>query len=123
MDAAPTAGTGSFAALPVEEPFPGVRRQALSTRRATVSRYTFGPAASFPLHRHPQEQITLIESGSVELTIAGDRVDLGAGDWSVVEPDVEHGITAGAEGAIVFAIVSPPRAAPDEYELASGGGS
>jgi quercetin dioxygenase-like cupin family protein len=111
---------GSFSSLPTEEPFPGVRRHALTTSRATVSRYTFAPEATFPLHSHPQEQITLIEAGSVEMSIAGERVELAAGSWSVVEPEVEHGITAGDQGATVVAIVSPPRDAPDDYELSGG---
>jgi quercetin dioxygenase-like cupin family protein len=117
--AGPGQAVGSFGSLPADQPFPGVRRQALTTRRTTVSRYTFAPAASFPLHSHPQEQITLIEAGSVEMTIAGDRLDLETGDWSVVEPQVEHGITAGAGGATVVAIVSPPRDAANDYELSS----
>jgi quercetin dioxygenase-like cupin family protein len=108
---------GSFSSLPSDEPFPGVSRRALTTARATVSRYTFGPASSFPLHHHPQEQITLIEGGSVEMTVGGERLSLQAGEWAVVEPDVPHGITAGAHGATVVAIVSPPRAAPDDFEL------
>lgn len=110
---------GSFGSLPAEEPFPGIVRHALTTRQATVSRYTFAPRATFPLHSHAQEQITLIEAGSIEMTIAGDRLDLESGGWSVVGPEIEHGITAGADGAIVVAIVSPPRDAPDEYELSS----
>lgn len=117
--AEPGQTVGSFGSLPADEPFPGVRRQALTTRQATVTRYTFAPAASFPLHSHPQEQITLVEAGSVAMTIAGDRLVLETGGWSVVEPEVEHGITAGAGGATVVAIVSPPRDVPDEYELSS----
>lgn len=110
---------GSFASLPADQPFPGVTRHALTTQRATVSRYTFAPGATFPLHSHAQEQITLIEAGSVAMTVAGDRLDLEAGGWSVVEPEIEHGITAGGDGATVVAIVSPPRGAVDEYELSS----
>jgi quercetin dioxygenase-like cupin family protein len=112
---------GSFASLPAEEPFPGVRRQAFTTRQATVTRYTFAPGATFPLHSHPQEQITLIEAGSVEMTIAGEPLEIETGGWSVVEGEIEHGITAGADGATVIAIVSPPRAAVDEYEISSQG--
>jgi quercetin dioxygenase-like cupin family protein len=118
VDAGLGQAAGRFSSLPADEPFPGVSRRALTTDRATVSRYTFQPEAEFPLHSHPQEQITLIEAGSVEMTIGGRSVALAAGSWSVVDPDVPHGITAGAEGATIVAIVSPPRGAPDEYELA-----
>ena len=116
--------TGSFASLPSEEPFPGVRRRALSASQLTLSRYEFEPGASFPLHSHPQEQLTLVEAGSVEMTIAGSPQRLAAGEWSIVAPQVEHGITAGGDGARILAIVSPARAKPEEYRLSgeAGGG-
>jgi quercetin dioxygenase-like cupin family protein len=112
---------GSFDGLPADEPFPGVRRESFTTERATVSRYTFEPGAAFPLHRHPQEQTTLILEGKVEMAIRDERRALRAGDWSVVGPDTEHGITAGAEGARIVAIVAPPRTRSDEYEIRNGG--
>ena len=110
-------GAGSFEGLPDEEPFPGVRRRTFSSRGATVSRYLFEPGASFPLHSHPQEQITLIEEGSIEITVAGESTPLEGGSWSVVSPDVEHGITAGPDGARIVALVVPRRERPDEYSL------
>jgi quercetin dioxygenase-like cupin family protein len=69
------------------------------------------------LHRHPQEQITLIEAGGVEMTV-GDRMEpMSAGDWSVIGPDLEHGLRAGPEGARVVAIVIPRRASADAYTV------
>ena len=114
-------GNGSFGALPAESPFPGVTRQGFTTERATVTRYEFEPGASFPIHSHPQEQITVIAEGAVEMTIGGETQTLGPGDWSVAPGGVEHGITAGPEGASFLAIVSPPRSRSDEYEIAGGG--
>lgn len=102
---------GSFADLPVEEPYEGLRRRTFDSEEATVNEYVFEPGARFPLHRHPQEQITLIEEGEVELTVAGETARLRAGDWSVVGPDVEHGIRAGERGARILAIVVPRRSA------------
>ena len=108
---------GSFGALPGDEVFPGVRRSSFSSERATVASYVFGPGARFPLHSHPQEQITLIEEGEVVMTVDGAERRLVAGDWSVVAPGVEHGIRAGREGARVVAIVMPRRERPDEYTV------
>ena len=108
---------GSFAELAAEEPFPGVRRYAFDTEHATVTRYEFEPGATFPLHRHPQEQITLIEAGDVAFTIGGAVERLGPGGYSVVGADVEHGITAGAAGARFVALVIPARAASDAYTV------
>jgi quercetin dioxygenase-like cupin family protein len=110
---------GSFEQLPADRAYEGVTRRSFSSARATVTSYTFSPGAQFPLHRHPQEQITLIQDGEVEMTV-GDKVDrLSAGEWSVIEPGVEHGITAGPEGAAVVAIVVPPRESADAYTVVS----
>lgn len=120
--AASPAKTGSFADLETEEPFPGVRRKALSTERLTVSRYAFEPGATFPLHSHPQEQLTVVEQGVVAMTIGGSERRLEAGGWSVVDPGVVHGITAGADGARILAIVSPARVSADDYRISEQGG-
>ena len=108
---------GSFESLDAVEPHPGLRRRTLESAEATINEYTFEPTASFPLHQHPQEQITLVLEGRVEMTIEDRTAELSAGDWSVVGPDVEHGITAGADGARILAIIVPRRSAPDAYTL------
>jgi quercetin dioxygenase-like cupin family protein len=108
---------GRFASLGEEEVYPGVRRRTFSSEQATVNRYEFDAGGTFPIHRHPNEQITLVEHGSVAFTVAGETAELGAGSWSVVAPDVEHGITAGPEGARILAIVVPRRDRSDDYEV------
>jgi quercetin dioxygenase-like cupin family protein len=114
--------TGSFASLAVEEPYAGLRRRTFDTTGATVNEYRFEPGAAFPLHRHPEEQITLVTDGEIELTAAGEVTSLGIGDWSVIPGEVEHGIRAGAAGAGIVAIIVPRRASPSAYTLAEGAG-
>jgi quercetin dioxygenase-like cupin family protein len=114
----PAARVGSLDELPSEQPFPGITRRALTTSQMTIASYAFEPGATFPLHTHPQEQWTLVERGSVEMTIAGDATPMGPGEWSLVDPQVQHGITAGEDGARILAIIAPPRASSGEYELA-----
>jgi quercetin dioxygenase-like cupin family protein len=104
---------GSFDTLPMEEPVPGVRRRTFSSEQATVAEYVFDPGARFPLHRHDQEQITLVREGDVELVADGRRQRLTAGAWSVITGGVEHRITAGGQGACLIAVLVPRRA-PDE---------
>jgi quercetin dioxygenase-like cupin family protein len=104
-----SSGAVAFGALPCDEPFPGVRRQSVSIAGATVTRYSFEPGASFPLHRHDQEQITVVEEGRVEMTIDDQPLALESGSWSVVAGKVPHGIVAGEEGARIVAIVVPRR--------------
>jgi quercetin dioxygenase-like cupin family protein len=108
---------GSFDGLQAEEPYSGLERRTFDSTGATVNQYRFQPGARFPLHRHPQEQITLIQEGEVEMTIEGEVTMLAAGQWSVVGPDVEHGIQAGPNGASILAIVVPRRAAVGAYTV------
>ena len=108
---------GTFAELPAEEPYPGLERRTFDTGEATVNEYTFQPAASFPLHRHAQEQITLVVEGSVDVTVAGRSFGLQEGSWSVVGGGIEHSIRAGANGAKIVAIVIPRREAADAYTV------
>ena len=108
---------GSFDTLQAEEPYPGLRRRTFDSAGATVNEYSFAPGASFPLHSHPQEQVTLVLEGEVEMTVEDSPSTLSAGAWSVVGPDVRHGIVAGAEGARILAIIVPRRHGPDAYTL------
>jgi quercetin dioxygenase-like cupin family protein len=108
---------GSLDGLPVETPFPGVRRRTFSSQHATVAEYSFDPDACFPLHRHAQEQITLVLEGDVELVADGRSERLGEGDWSVLAADVEHGIRAAASGARFLAVLVPRRSPDEPYTL------
>jgi len=103
---------GRFDQTRAETPFDGIARRVMTTSKATVQEYRFDPHATFPLHRHPQEQITLVLEGEVSFTAADQRHELGAGAWSVVPGDVDHGITAGPAGARFLAILVPPRKEP-----------
>jgi quercetin dioxygenase-like cupin family protein len=111
------ARSGSFEGMRADEPFPGVTRRSFDSERATVAAYTFAPGASFPLHRHPQEQITIVQRGRVEMTVGEAVHALPAGAWSIVAPGVAHGVTAGPAGAEMLAIVVPSRERPDDYGL------
>jgi quercetin dioxygenase-like cupin family protein len=111
---------GSLDQLPSETPYPGLSRRTLHAERVTVNSYVFRPGASFPLHSHEQEQVTIVSDGAVEMTIEGEVVGLGRGGWSVVPGGIAHGITAGPEGAAIIAIIAPRRNAPGDYELAEG---
>lgn len=100
---------GDLEALPVEVPFAGIARRAFTTARATVQEYRFEPGASYPLHSHLQEQITLVLDGDLTFSSGGETSALAAGQWSVVGAHVEHGITAGSSGTRFLAVLVPPR--------------
>jgi quercetin dioxygenase-like cupin family protein len=111
----PVRGAGPEGAL--EHPFPGVTRRTNHTDKATVSAYAFAPGAEFPIHTHPEEQITVVLAGSVVFEVEGERHALGPGETYVVTADLEHGLRAGPEGARFLAVVVPRRAGSDAYEI------
>jgi quercetin dioxygenase-like cupin family protein len=108
---------GRFDDLSEDEPYPGVHRRAFDSERATVTAYEFEPGAEFPLHRHAQEQITLVERGTIVFTVGGRPSELQPGGWSIVEPNVEHGLRAGGDGARILAVLVPRRESANAYEV------
>jgi quercetin dioxygenase-like cupin family protein len=103
--------TGSFGALEATEPYAGLHRRTFDMAGATVNEYRFDAGAKFPLHTHPEEQLTVVTEGTVELT-AGDEVSqLTAGDFAVTAGGVAHGIHATSGPAAILAIVVPRRTA------------
>ena len=110
----PAATSGSLADLPADEPYPGVVRRTVDGEGLTASTYRFEPGASFPVHRHAQEQLTIVHEGSVSVQLGEEATALGAGSWWVVPGWVEHGLTAGSDGASLTAVIVPRRTAPPE---------
>jgi quercetin dioxygenase-like cupin family protein len=103
---------GSFDEIAADIPYDGIDRRVLTTSKATVQEYRFDPGASFPIHNHPQEQITVVIDGQVSFSVDGESRELTVGEWSVVPGDVPHGVTAGPAGARFIAILVPPRKDP-----------
>jgi len=102
--------------LRADEPHPGVGRRVLDGEHATLTHYRFAPRAEFPVHRHPQEQLTVVLAGTVTLTLDGAVRELHAGTWFTAAGDVPHGLRAGASGAEVVAVVAPARRRDEAVE-------
>lgn len=103
--------------MSTENPFPGVTRTTRQAEQATLASYEFEPGAEFPIHSHPEEQIIVILTGSVEFEVGGELQPLGPGETSVVAGGVEHGLRAGPEGAKFLAVLVPRREQPNAYEI------
>lgn len=109
--------TGDFDEMDSYTPFEGVDATAFSTPLMTVTRYEIETGKGFPLHRHPEEQVVVMETGEAEFTI-GDQVHrLGPGSWAAVPPNIDHGLKAGSGGCRFICIVAPPRKSADDYEI------
>ena len=66
-----------------------------------MTRVKFKKGSVGYLHKHPHRQVSYIESGSFEVTIAGEKKVQKAGDCYFVPSDVEHGVSALEEGSII----------------------
>jgi quercetin dioxygenase-like cupin family protein len=87
----------SWDEIPAEEVFDGIFRQAIVTESSTVVRYVYHPGCLFPVHSHPEEQITVVHSGEIEFTVDGEVVILKKDQVAVIPGGIPHGarVTAG----------------------------
>jgi quercetin dioxygenase-like cupin family protein len=98
-----------WSTIPVERIADGIERQMIWGNRVMVCRLRFRPHVVTVVHRHPHEQITIVERGRLRFTIAGvDRV-AAAGDVLHFSPQVEHGATTLDEEVVLIDIFSPVR--------------
>jgi quercetin dioxygenase-like cupin family protein len=97
---------------------PGVRMHPLFGEAAMLNLVDLDPGAVVPLHSHPHEQLGLVISGEVTMTVAGVDHPLGSNDAYQIPGGVEHGARAGSEGCRVLDVFAPVR--EDYRELAGG---
>lgn len=74
-----------------EEVLEGVTRQRHSGETFTVVRYTYQPGSVFPVHSHPEEQLTIVHSGTIEFEVNGEPLVLEGGMFAVIPGGVPHG--------------------------------
>jgi len=92
-----------------EEPLnPLVGRKMLHGLNATIARIRLLKGAVVPMHSHPNEQISMVESGALRFTIEGEERVLRAGDVVIIPPDVPHTVEA-LEDSLAVDLFSPPR--------------
>ncbi|MEZ4523210.1 MAG: cupin domain-containing protein [Thermomicrobiales bacterium] len=94
-----------------DEVLDGVVRQRYSGATFTVVRYTYQPGSVFPLHMHPEEQLTIVHSGEIEFTVGGEKVVLKEGMLATIPAGVPHGARVTGDVAVVSDnyIASPSR--------------
>ncbi len=85
------ASTMNWSEIPSEDVYAGITRQVVQGQRQTLVRYVYQPGSVFPMHQHPQEQITAVLSGEIEFNVDGAIATLGAGDVAIIPGDTPHG--------------------------------
>ena len=67
-----------------------LEQQVAATDSVTVVRCVYKGGADFPEHFHPQEQLTIVERGSLEFRINGDTIVVNQGEVIALEASVRH---------------------------------
>ena len=100
----------SLASLPTLPLWTGILARVVGGRHLTFAVVELEPFAQAKLHQHANEQIGIVLQGALHFAIGSEARDLGPGDTYLIPPDVPHEATAGADGAVVIDVFSPPRA-------------
>jgi quercetin dioxygenase-like cupin family protein len=82
----------------------GMRRQILGHGPdLMLVRVEFDAGAVGALHHHPHRQVCYVAAGRFEVTIDGQRSELGVGDSFYVAADKVHGVVAREAGTLIDA--------------------
>jgi len=100
---------GRISALPPLRVWDGIAGRAVHGTSLTFGVIELDPGATLPEHQHVNEQLGIVVSGALTLTVAGETRTLGPGETWTIPPQVPHSGRAGASGAVVIDIFSPPR--------------
>ncbi len=70
---------------------------------------TFPSDSGFPSHVHPEEQISIVREGEMEIEIGGTWRTVRPGDVIVFPPNVPHAGRTTESGCRLIDVFSPPR--------------
>ena len=102
-------GVAKWADAKPVEMVPGLTRRTLSeTADAMLVEARAQAGVVVPMHKHPNQQITYVVSGRLELTMAGAMHICEPGDSVGISADVEHSAHFPVETVVVDCF-SPPR--------------
>ena len=92
----------------------GVSLADLATgERAAMKHWRVEPGATLPTHRHHNEQIGYVISGTLTALVEGEEHTLSPGDSYVFPSEELHGAeNRGEKPAVGVGVLSPPRGAP-----------
>lgn len=88
----------------------GVHARAVTGERMTLAVVDLEPNSTVPEHKHDNEQLGFVISGSMTMNIGSEKRELHAGDTYTIPSNVLHDATAGREGATVVDAFAPLRA-------------
>ena len=100
--------TRRWDALPSESISEHISRRMIWGEKLMLVRWEFTRGGYVAMHRHSNEQVVVVETGRLKMTIDGEDITLGPGDIRVIPPDTPHDAEV-LEDSLVFDLFSPPR--------------
>jgi quercetin dioxygenase-like cupin family protein len=91
-----------------EQMNPLFARQVIHGRTMTVARLDMRKGCAVPEHSHHNEQISMIERGSLRFVLGGVEKIVKAGEVLQIPPDLPHSAEA-LEDSVAVDLFSPPR--------------
>jgi quercetin dioxygenase-like cupin family protein len=85
-----------------------ITRRMFHTPRLTVARLHLQKYATVPEHSHEHEQVTTVERGALQFTVAGVRQVVRAGESLALSSGEPHAVEA-LEDTLVIDVFSPAR--------------
>lgn len=96
----------------------GIQARIFAGEHVMLSVVRLEPNAVGKMHSHPEEQWGVLLEGECVRLQGGEEISMKAGDFWHTPGNVPHAIRAGATGALILDIFSPPR---PEYKQAGTG--
>jgi quercetin dioxygenase-like cupin family protein len=90
---------------------PGIFGATVHTPQLTAILYRYGAGSSWEEHQHPQDQITTVLSGTIDLVVDGAPVRLSAGELATLPGGTPHSATV-TEPAVSLNILTHRDAPP-----------
>ena len=94
--------------VPKEQMSPVLSRQVIHSDTMTVARISLKKGCLVPEHSHHNEQLTMLQQGSLKFVLAGVEKIVRAGDVLQIPAHVPHSAEA-LEDSIATDLFSPPR--------------
>lgn len=86
-----------------------VRARSVNGERLTLALVELAPGSVVPEHRHENEQMGMVVSGSVTFTVDGETRTLGPGGTWRIPSNRPHDVVTGPDGALVVDVFAPAR--------------